>query len=135
MNSEHEVLRFEPGEEVIGALTDFVKREGINSAWISALGSAKEVKLGFYDARKKEYQKKSFNEVLEVVDLTGNVGILDGEPSIHIHGSLGAADYKVVGGHVHRLVVNTTVEMHLLKMDAELKRRYDESTGLNLFVS
>lgn len=134
-DDRHEVLRFEPSEDVTLNLVNFVLEEKIEAAWISGIGSASEVELGYYYLPEKEYQKKVFTEDMEIVNLTGSVGLLDDGPAIHLHGAFGLSDYRVVGGHVHRLISNTTVEVYLEKMDGTLKRSYDEDTGLNLLKS
>lgn len=132
------VVRFDPDEEVVQELVGFLEdRRGgaepaIGAGLISAIGSAKEVELGFYDVLSKEYKKRTFREALEVVNLTGNIGVFDGSPAVHMHGIFCGAGYGAIGGHVHRLVVNTTVEMLIESMSGELSRSYDENTGLNL---
>ena len=128
------IVRFDPGEEVFSGVIKFAKESGINAAFVSGLGSAREVELGFYDVDKKEYQKTVFSEPMEVLGITGNVGLLDTEVTAHLHGSFGLSDYQMIGGHIHRLVVNTTVELVLHTMGGELKREYDEDTGLDLLT-
>jgi len=134
-DKKQDVLRFDSDEDVALSLVKYVMEEKIGAAWVSAIGSAKEIELGFYDKFYKEYRRQVFNEEMEVVNLSGNVGILNKKPAVHLHGSFGLHDYRVVGGHVHSLIVNTTVEMYLDKMDGVLKRDYDGNTGLNLFKS
>lgn len=134
-DKKQDVLRFDPDEDAVLSLVKHVLEEKISAAWISGIGSAREVELGFYDKFDKEYRKQVFNEEMEVVNLSGNVGILNKKPVVHLHGSFGLYDYRVVGGHVHSLIVNTTVEMYLDKIDGVLKRGYDGNTGLNLFKS
>jgi len=134
-DDEKVVLRFDPGEEVFSGLVRFAKEAGIDAALVSGLGSSSEVELGFYDKDEKEYQKTSFIEPMEILNITGNVGLLDTEITVHLHGSFGLPNYQMIGGHIHRLVVNTTVELMLDTMGGEINREYDEETGLNLLAS
>jgi len=134
-DKRQDVLRFDPNEDVALSLVKHVLEGKIDSAWVSGLGSAKEVELGFYDKYEKEYRRQIITEEMEVINITGNTGILDKKPAVHLHGSFGLSNYGVVGGHVHSLIVNTTVEMYLDKIDGVLKRGYDGDTGLNLFKS
>ena len=135
VDEDNMVLRFDPDEEVISSFLEFVGESGVDAALVSGIGSAKEVELWYYDAPKKEYQKKVFGEPLEVVGISGNVGLFDGAPATHLHGLFSRSDYSVVGGHIHRLVVNMTVEIMLDTVGGELKREFDEETGLNLLTS
>lgn len=134
-DNEDIVIRFDPGEEVVSELARFVIDRGIDAASISGVGSAKEVELGFYNLDSKEYVDRLFVEDLEVLSISGNVSLLDGESTIHLHGAFGREDYAVVGGHIQKLVVNTTVELILSTIGGELRRDYDEETGLNLLIT
>lgn len=133
-DDEKMVVRFDSGEEVFSGLVNFAKDRGIDAAFVTGLGSAKEVELGFYDADKKEYQKTVFSEPMEVLEIVGNLGILETEVTAHLHGSLGLSNYQMIGGHIHRLIVNTTVEIMIDTMGGEINRKYDEGTGLNLLA-
>jgi len=134
-DDEKMAIRFDPGEEVVSGLISFAKDSGIDAAFISGIGSASEVELGFYNALKKKYRKTVFTEPLEVLDMTGNLGLLDTEITVHLHGSFGRPNFEMLGGHIHRLVVNTTVEVMLDTMGGEMRRAYDEETGLNILSS
>lgn len=133
-DDEKMVVRFDPGEEIFSGLVNFAKERGIDAAFISGVGSASEAELGYYDADKKEYQKMIFKEPMEVLSVTGNIGILDTQVVVHLHGSLGLSNYQMIGGHIHKLVVNRTVEIMIDTMGGEMKRAYDEETGLNLLT-
>lgn len=126
------VVRFDPGEEIFSGLTQFAKTIGINAAFVSGLGSAKEVELGFFDPKTREFQKTVFSEPVEILSIEGNMGILDTEAIVHIHGTFGLQNFQVIGGHIHRLVVGATVELMIDTMGGELHKAYDEESGLNL---
>ena len=131
-DDEKIVVRFDSGEEIFSGLTQFAKTIGLDSVFVSGLGSAKEVELGFYNAEKKEYEKTVFSEPVEILSIEGNIGLLDTEPIVHLHGTFGLPNFQVIGGHIHRLVVSSTAELMLDSMGGELKRSFDEETGLNL---
>lgn len=133
-DDEKMVLRFDPGEEVFSGLIKFAKETGIDAAFVSGIGSARELELSFYDAEKKEYQKTVFSEPMEILNITGNIGLWDTEITAHLHGSFGLSNYQVIGGHIHRLVVSTTAEIMIDTMGGEISRMYDEDTGLNLLT-
>ena len=131
-NASHEVLRFDLGDDVLTGLLEFSAREGIDAGWISALGAAKEVELGYYEVKSKEYRKKIYNEFLEIATITGNIGRMNNKPVIHMHGSFGTRDYATVSGHVHRLIAGATVEVFIHKIAWALNRAPDLTSGLNL---
>jgi len=133
-DDEKMVVRFDRDDEVVSGLADFTRESGIDAAYVYGIGGATEVELGFYLRDKKEYQRMLFTEPMEIINVTGNIGLLDGEPVVHLHGVFGFPNYQTVGGHVHKLVVSSTAELMLDTMGGELKREPNEETGLNLLV-
>lgn len=133
-NAWHVILRFDEGEEVMAAVADFAAQEGISAAWLSAIGSCKEVELGYYGLAEKKYYNKVVTQELEVLDASGTIAQLEGKPALHLHGVLGDKNYQTIGGHIHRLVANATIEVFIHKIEGEIKRTKDEATGLNLLT-
>jgi len=56
-------LRIDKGEEIISTITDFIARENIQSGAISGIGALTDVELGYFDRVRKEYLKKTFNNI------------------------------------------------------------------------
>ena len=133
-DDDNVVLRFDFGEEVISELTAFVKEHGIDAASVSGIGSAKEVEIGFYDLESKEYRYKIFSEAMEVLSINGNVGMMGANSKVHLHGTFALSNYQVIGGHIGRLIVNATAEIILDTVGGEIRRSYDEETGLDLLM-
>jgi predicted DNA-binding protein with PD1-like motif len=127
------VLVFKKGEEVISRLLKFIEETDIQSAWISGLGGALEVELGYYDLDKRAYQWGNFVQVSEIAALQGNIARDDaGKPVVHMHGVFGDEGYQTAAGHVNRLVAGGTCELFLHPFDRPLKRTFDDETGLKL---
>lgn len=131
-NSQYEVVRFSQGEDVVGGLLQLAEKNKIKGAWFWAIGSAKEVELAFYDLQQKKYLNKKFSEPLEILSSQGSLGTKSGRPVVHWHGLFGRFDYSVIGGHIHQLIANATVEVFIQKMNSSLTREFDSQTGLNL---
>jgi len=132
---EEEVIRFDPGDDVIAGILSFAEDRKIHSAWVSIIGSTKNVELGFYDMPSREYKNKVFDEVMEIVSASGNFGHLEGKPVVHIHGSFSRPDFTTHSGHIHKLVANATAEVYLKRIDNKLEREYNEAVGLNTLKS
>lgn len=131
---KHFILRLDPDEELFQSLTDFAKNTGIRSARFSVIGSAKEIVLSWYNIREKRYEDTTISDDLEVLGVTGNLGILENTIAIHAHGCTGDRNLSVKGGHIKKLVVLATCEVDLSIIEGALERKYDEATGLNLLV-
>lgn len=131
--SNSTVLILERGEELQSSLQAFATESGMKSAWISGLGGAMKVTLGFYSLESKSYEWKEFDEPLEIVSLTGNLSLSDGQPFWHVHGVFSNRDYQAVGGHVKSMTVGLTGELHITPISPELHRDFhDDITGLKL---
>ena len=126
------ILKVGVGEEVLGALKAFCRKEGIEAAHFSCIGAASEAELWWYDLKRKEYEKKIFQTDLEIVSMTGNIALKEGEIIVHAHGVMADREYKTVGGHIASMVISGAGEIVLEKMSGRMDRAYDEETGLHL---
>ena len=126
-------LNFEKGEDVVTTLATFIKKEGIKAGHISGVGAASELELAYYNIETKEYERKIFEEDVEILHLNGNIAVKeDDELVIHIHGTFGRRDFSVFGGHVYKMVISGAGEIHLITFSGQITRTYDDETGLTL---
>ena len=126
------ILAFQRGEEVLGALRQFLAEKNIRAGHLTGLGAAEALEIAFYDLEGKEYEKRRTSYDVEILSLVGNVAMMDGNPILHIHGTFGKRDFSAFGGHVFSITTGASCELHLTVMDGLMKREYDEATGLNL---
>jgi len=125
-------LRIDKGDEIVSAITDFIARENIQSGAISGIGALTDVELGYFDRVRKEYLKKTFNNIYELLSLTGNIAYIDNKPMVHAHCVLGDADYNVAGGHIFSGIVAVTGEMFIRTFTEKFDRRLNDEFNLNL---
>lgn len=126
------VLRFDKGEEVFSCLQKFLIDRNIGAAYFSGIGACDTAELALYDKISKSYQKRVFNEQCEILSLTGNSAVKQGQVVLHAHAVLSRHDFSCVGGHVIRLVISATCEMFLVQFEGTMERKLDEETNLNL---
>jgi predicted DNA-binding protein with PD1-like motif len=120
------------GEELLSSLTRFAKEENVIAGSIHAIGALRDFELGYYYLDKKEYGRKKFSEVAELISCSGNLAIKEGNPFVHIHVAMGREDYTVIGGHFFSGIVTVTAEVLLFPFPEKMDRTYDERTGLFL---
>lgn len=120
------------GEELQKALMEYTHQANLKSAWLSGVGGAQKVTLGFYNIETKAYQWKIFNEPLEILSLTGNLTSVDDQPFWHIHGIFSTQTYDTIGGHVKELLIGLTGELYVTPFPSSIVRTFDDVTGLNL---
>jgi predicted DNA-binding protein with PD1-like motif len=127
------LVRLESGERLMENLLDVVRRENITGAWLSGLGAARWVELGFYDLGAKRYKWQKIDKLLEITSLQGNISWDGNEPVAHVHGVFSDETMAAYGGHVKDLGVGGTCEILLHRWySGQLTRALDEQTGLKL---
>jgi predicted DNA-binding protein with PD1-like motif len=128
------VIRFDRGEDVLAELQNWAVQERVEAASFSAIGASQKVVLAYYDLVTKEYQNHEVTQDLEVVSVLGNLGLFDGVPVVHMHGTFSKPDLSVIGGHVKQLIVSATCEVVLQVLPGTMRRQHDPVTGLNVLA-
>ncbi len=123
-------VRFQEGEDLFESLRVICTNYSINSGIIlSGVGMFESLEIGYWNG--KEYVTKKINELVEIVSLTGNIGIseTEGELVFHLHIAVALQDYQVIGGHfVNGKFYNGELFIKKLQNIALLRKK--ESNGL-----
>jgi predicted DNA-binding protein with PD1-like motif len=125
-------LVFDSGDEVMELLTRFAQQERIRAARFTAIGAFSEVRLGFFDLRRRDYDVVRLDEQVEVLSLVGDVALEHGQPKVHAHVVVGKRDCTAHGGHLIAARVRPTLELILEQSPARLARHHDPRYGLAL---
>ena len=123
---------FDKGDEVLEQLLAFAKAEDLSAAEFTGLGALSDAVLGYFDWQKKDYRRIPVEEQVEVLALTGNIALKDGEPKLHPHIVVGKSDGSAHGGHLLAAHVRPTLEVIVTESPRHLERQSDPETGLAL---
>jgi len=126
------LVRLDVGDEIIASLVKFATEEDVKSASFSGLGAVGGLKYGYFDINDREYKVAEESISLEIVNLTGNLARIEGEPIVHAHISVGFPDMSVRGGHLVEGVISITGEIFIRTYDADIERAEEERFGLKL---
>ena len=124
------IIYIEQDESIMETLTQFCKSKDIVNAQISGIGAIKEIDLGAYDLKNKEYVRQFFNNLWELTSFQGNVILKDNKPFIHAHITMSDHNLDVKGGHLFEAKVGAVGEFILRKIETDGKREYDANIGL-----
>ncbi len=125
------LVQLDQGENVLQRLEDFAKQHRIGFATLSGIGMLDRVILGSYDGESNTYQKRSLDEPVEVLNLTGDITRgRDGHPTAYAHVVLGLADFSTRGGHLVEGTVGPTLEIVVRPQPGTIRRRHDPDTDL-----
>ncbi|MBI3035728.1 DNA-binding protein, partial [Candidatus Woesearchaeota archaeon] len=95
-------------------------------------GALGEVELAHYIVENKKYTSKTFKQPLEIINMTGNITTMSKEVYLHCHIALSDEKMDGIAGHLKEGAISATCEIVLVKLDAAIKRKHDDFTGLNL---
>jgi predicted DNA-binding protein with PD1-like motif len=128
------VVVFEHGDTVMEPLLEFLKAESVQAARLTGIGALQSVTLGYFDWETKEYEHHRIDEQVELLSLTGDVALSDGEPQVHAHVVVGLRDTTVRGGHLVDATVRPTLELVVDDVPEHLAKRVDQESGLALIA-
>lgn len=118
---------------IVEALTDFVTSQHIEAGQITGIGAVSEVTLRFFDPATKKYVDKTFNEQMEVTNISGNVSEMDGKPLLHLHITLGRQDYTALAGHLLDAKIRGAGEFIFYPLPTKVIKMKNEEVGINFY--
>ncbi|MEK7094052.1 MAG: PPC domain-containing DNA-binding protein [Patescibacteria group bacterium] len=126
------MIRFDRGDEVVSGLKQFAVEKGIRAAVFSGIGATDEILVSWFHPDEKKYHDHHLTKKFEIVNLNGNITILNDEPIVHAHGSFSDVELHGRSGHVKKLIVSATCEIFLQTIEGEIIRGFDPDSGLHL---
>ena len=127
------LLVLDRDEELVSTVTAFLEERKILGGTVSGIGALKNHTMGFFDVEKQEYLKRTFEENMELGNLTGTIGTVDGKPFLHAHATVCGPELIAFTGHLFKGEVAVTAELTVTDFETELPRAEDEDLGLKLF--
>jgi predicted DNA-binding protein with PD1-like motif len=94
-------VRFATGDEILSGLYDLVAKHHITSGHIMGIGGlAPGALLGWGDPEVGGFKKVEIKDKTEIVSLTGDISMRNGEPYVHVHMVVGSSDGSTKAGHL-----------------------------------
>ena len=131
------VVRLKPKDEIREKIEEVMKHNDLNKAVIlSGIGSVFEAT--FFGVKKNSGLPFSKDKVtiiketgpFEILTLEGNILPAGDKLISHIHITLGAHDGSILGGHLDRAIVYTTLELFLAEIkESKVEKGPDKIAG------
>ena len=120
------VLRLTHGEDIHNSISFVCKERDVDSAvFVSAAGMVTNVTFGWFNG--KEYEKATYNNVMELLALNGNVSYKHEGIYPHLHAVFSRPDHTCLGGHILQALVHHNVEICIIPLKTiYLNREFDE---------
>ncbi len=124
------MLRLETGEEVFEELVGWARTERIRAAAVPmGLGQFTRATIGFWTGH--DYDRRTVEEPVELVGLSGSIAEVDDAPSVHLHATLGLPDHSTLSGHLIEGRVGLLAELLVVTFPRQaFGRRLDPESGL-----
>lgn len=129
--AEYAVI-FRPGDDPYAGLTKFAEDHHIRSAHFTAIGGFHDARLAWFDEQKKMFRVIPIDQQVEVAALIGDIALLDGKPSVHMHCVVALPNGETRGGHILEAHVSPLLEVFLTADPLPLGKKHDPATGLSL---
>ena len=126
--------RLRHSADLLEELTKICSDRNIQLGRVEAIGAVQKAVIGYYHQDKREYEFLTFDQHLEILNLTGNISIKDGSPMVHAHVTFADAEGIAYGGHLAPGTIIFACECFIEVFEgAVLERGFDEETGLPLW--
>ena len=135
------VARLKPGSDLLGSLKEIVTGERVKAGVIlSGVGLLGVAKLRNCKSLPEDYPITdenrtylSFSRPLEILSLSGNITVAEGNPLVHAHVTLShveGGEIGVIGGHlIEGCIIFGFAEIILMELrDIAMEKKYDEET-------
>jgi len=126
------IVRIDKGEKIIESLMAAIREESIVAGFFTGIGAVSRCSLKYFSMENREYIEQNFQGDWEIASLTGNITLHDGAPFIHAHCVISDGDMQARGGHLAEGIAGATCEIFIITISADVRRKKDEETQLNL---
>jgi predicted DNA-binding protein with PD1-like motif len=111
---------FDPGEEAVQGLSDYVTKAEIDAASFTAIGGFQQTRLGFFNLQTRGFDEIAFHEEqVEVLSLMGDILILEDKGlTVHGHVVVGRRDGTTAGGHLMEAVIDPILIVTLVELQS-----------------
>lgn len=121
------ILKLESGEEILESLVAFIEKNRIPSGYFQVIGGVTDVELGYFDLKKNDYDRHTYDGDYELITASGNISDVEGKPFVHTHAVFSDEKFRTFSGHLFKAIVTITVEIFLFPLDIALIRRPNET--------
>ena len=84
------------GDEIMSGMIAFARRERLQAAHFTAIDAIEHGLFGWFDERVKAFRNLPVDEQAEAVSLVGDIGLVNGASSVHVHAVFILADGTAV---------------------------------------
>ena len=126
------VIKLDKNDNLVASIKDVLKKENILAGSISGIGASNHLDMGVFNPEIKNYERKIYDEDLEITCILGNVSQKDGEVYTHLHITCGRSDGSAIAGHLNEAKISLTCEIFVDIIDGKILRGHDKDLGIDV---
>lgn len=128
------LARLPHAADLLDAIRQVCIDNQVKMATVAVIGALTKVTLGYYNQEGKEYLNRTLSGGYEIVSLTGNLSLKEGEPMVHAHLVISDDKGNCLAGHLMSPSTIFAGELFIQELQGkQLNRHYDQTTGLHLW--
>jgi predicted DNA-binding protein with PD1-like motif len=124
------VVRLDPGDEILASLTRVAEEHDIMAGHVMGLGAVDRLVLALLDPATGEYERRKFEEPMEVGHLMGTFSMDGDRPFVHVHAVVAPRELLAYAGHVMEARVSVSMELFVRRLPGRLDRQEIEGQSL-----
>lgn len=118
------VIRMDTDDDIHASIIDVCLKTGITSGAVSGVGATSYAEIHAGDEAKGTFGSSEHHGKMELVSLTGNITIKEGQITPHLHVVLsGPRGLEVFAGHLEKGIVINTAEVYIQKLDGTITKK------------
>lgn len=125
-------VRVDAGEELISAIRTICEKEHITSAFVQGIGFSDELKVRVYKKSEDKFYFKTFQESMELTDISGNIFVAENGIYPHLHVTGADEEMNIKGGHLIYCLIGATAELLITIADFDITRAMCDDLHLGL---
>lgn len=122
-----------PGDQIVDSIAQFCSDHAITNAQITGLGSIEDPLVAHYSIQTRQFTRKELKGIFEITALSGNVGLIDGQPAPHLHVSFSDNQMNSFGGHLLAGTCSATAEIIVTAYPSQFIKQPNEEIGLSVW--
>jgi len=120
--------------DLLLVLKDLVKKLQLRTGMFTIIGALHNATIYYYLQNEKRFYKNVFDSPMEIASGIDNIATMNDELIVHCHLVLADKNGICYGGHLAEGSKVFAAEVHFRELFPPIKRKFDQTTGLNLFA-
>lgn len=132
------LVRLDPNDEIITALTKLCHAQQIKGALIQGIGACESATISIYEPKTQTFKETKLSGMLDIISLQGNITRdINNKPKIHLHICFSHLDEQgkpaISAGHLQSATISYTGELFLHIVNEGISTCLDPNLNIEIW--